>query len=426
MGAFGGQTGGLVRAASDIELGLYNANDGMYTARLRIGEAEDTGGFGFLFIGNSLFESQGVTSYVANGTIYLTTKNLQGTDLQCGYAPDLLHIPVRSGNTVAADGNWGGLNRYDVDGSGLGANDPYNMIFAFAGTGTNLNSTGSGDSINRKQTLVTGGTTQRIGYLVSEGITRVDAILGPGGTTVRWDIQEGGTTHVTTGTGTINNGAGTNTSAYAAGTRLNLSSALDANAQYWVQLAAPTAGNLNCDGIILSNSNKGIQMLNGCRVGASLWDTYNAATKAAMITTPTSRTGAPCTNMRVCVMNYITNECNVQRDIDAFQTNYQTRITDVLAAGMSCVLEIPCPYDETVHGLAIPWSAYVQRIYRLADANGCMVLDYWKMTGRPTTHTLYETTLGWTNTTYGRHLTDKSAKWQAIQRAAALYRALRG
>ena len=145
-----------------------------------------------------------------------------------------------------------------------------------------------------------------------------------------------------------------------------------------------------------------------------------------MITTPTSRTGAPCTNMRVCVMNYITNECNVQRDIDDFQTNYQTRITDVLAAGMSCVLEIPCPYDESVHGLAIPWSAYVQRIYRLADANDCMVIDHWKATGSPTTHALYETTLGWTNTTYGRHLTDKSAKWQAIQRAAALYKALRG
>lgn len=418
-----------------VDMGGYNLNEGFRAARYYLGEAGEVGGFGILYWGNSLLESMGVDDYLNNGTCYLTTAILQGTDLQCGYAPDLGHVPIRSGNAVAADGNWGGLNRYDVDGSGLGAADPYNFVFAFSGTGTNLTSTSGGDAINRKQTLVTGGTTQRIGWLLQSGtatptprgMTRLDLILGPGGT-ITYDVQEGGTTFITSGAasgGTSVTGT-QNTSAYAAGDRKNVGTSFDNGSDYWIQMNPGASGNLNTDGIIVSNSNRGIQGLNATRVGASFSDTYNAATKAATVTTPTLRTGIPCANMRVAVLNFITNECIGQMALDTFQSNYQTRITDLLAAGVVPLLEIPCPYDEAAHGYAIPWSAYVDRIKTLADANNCPMWNAWEMTGRPTTHALYETTLGWANTSFNRHLTNKAARWQAIMRAAVIYRGLRG
>ena len=424
-----------MKAFESVADGVIGLNEGMYLPRLHIGECEDTGGFGlgWLFC-NSLIESMGVTNYLNNGIPYLVTAILQATSFQCGFAPDLGHVPVRSGNVDVADGNWGGLNQYDI-----GANDPYNMVFAYSGTGSKLNSISSGDALNRKQTLVSDGTSNRIGILLDGTVTpiprratRIDAILGPGGL-INYDVQDGGTTFI--GAGTATGGTSTtgtqNTAAYAAGDRKTLGSGFSALADLWVQLSPPATGNLNCDGIIVTNSNRGFQSLNGCRVGASLWDTYNAATKAAMITTPTLRSGAPLTNLRLGFINYITNECITEqaapgtRDPDEFESRYQTRLTDMIAAGIAPVMIIPAPYDQAVHSYTVPWSVYAERIRKLRRENGCLLIDLWKATGSPTTHAIYET-LGHANLSFGRHLTDKGARWTAWMIASALIRGLTG
>lgn len=410
---------------NEVELGMFNFNDGLLTARQCLGEMENAGGFNVYFQGNSLIDGYEVSDFFNDHTCYLTIAELQRLLQPKGYAPDLGHVPIRTGN-IAGDGVWGNLNT---------VNSANNMVFSFSGTAGNLSNTGGGDSIVRKYTSITGTSTQRLGWLLDPGTstpipraaTRIDGIFGPGGT-FETDIVEGGTTFVTAASAAI--GPQLDSSSYVAGTRVNLSSALDPTAQYWIQIAAPASGVTACDGIWVANSNKGISGGLCTRVGGNIYtDTWNEATLVATIDSPTSRpgTGMGGTNDRVRVFNYGANEYSNQTSLANFQTAYQTQLTRYLARGGSAILEISMVLDPAYYSSpgAIPYSDYVNVIYGLARTNGCALLDYEQVFGgRSAANTTLYNTRGFKST--NTHLTNVLALWQARIRAMAIYRGLTG
>lgn len=426
MMPFGGTTGGLVRASSDVELGMLGFNEGLDTARQCLGEMENAGGFNVYFQGNSLIDGYEVSDFFNDHTCYLTIAELQRLLQPKGYAPDLGHVPIRTGN-IAGDGVWGNLNT---------VNSANNMVFSFSGTAGNLSNTGGGDSIVRKYTSITGTSTQRLGWLLDPGAstpipraaTRIDAIFGAGAAGIETDIVEGGTTFVTAASAAI--GPTIDSSAYVAGTRVNLSTALDPNSQYWIQIAAPATGVAACDGIWVANSNKGISGGLCTRVGGNIYsDNWNEATLVATIDSPTSRpgTGMGGTNDRVRVFNYGANEYNAQTTLSQFQTAYQTQLTRYLARGGSAILEISMILDPAYWSATktIPYWDYVDVIYGLAQSNGCAVLDYEQIFGgRSEANTTLYNTRGFKST--NTHLTNVCALWQAKIRAAAIFRGLTG
>jgi len=424
--SFSSISGGRVRAASDIELGMLGFNEGLDTARQCLGEMENAGGFNVYFQGNSFLDGYEVSNFFNDHTCYLTIAELQRLLQPKGYAPDLGHVPIRTGN-IAGDGVWGNLNT---------VNSANNMVFSFSGTAANLSNTGGGDSICRKYTSITGTSTQRLGWLLDPTVstpipraaTRVDAIFGPGAAGIETDLTEGGTTFVTAASAAI--GPTIDSSAYVAGTRVNLSAALDPTSQYWIQIAAPATGVAACDGIWVANSNKGISGGLCTRVGGNIYgDNWNEATLVATIDSPTSRpgTGMGGTNDRVRVFAYGLNEYAAQNSLANFSTAFQTQLTRYLARGGSAILEVQMVLNPAFYSapLTIPYQSYVDVIYALASANGCALWDPELMFGgRSAANTTLYNTLGFKST--NTHLTNVLALWQAQMRAAVIYRGLTG
>lgn len=428
MMPFGGTTGGLVVAASDISTGVLNLNEGLRTARYYLAEMGEAGGYNITVEGNSFVDGYENTVFLDDHCTYLMIAMLQREFNAKDWAPDLGHIPIRTGNALTAtDGAWGGLSE---------VNSRTNMLFSYSGVAGDLNNgTSGGNSIGRKYTTITGASTNRLGWLLDPTVstpiprsaTRIDVIAGAGGTTCKYDLFEAGTTFGTTGAGTVTNGA-LDTSSFVAGTRHTLSSALVAGSQYWVQFAPPAAGVFAIDGIVVANSNRGISGLNMGRCGANLVaDTTNEETLDAMYDIPCSRTGAPGTNSRIRILAYGINEYINQSSLATFKTNLTTRVTRGIALGESMILKVQHVLDPAFYSapLTIPYSEYARVVREVASENNCVQYDRDAAFGGASAATtaLYNT-LGFTSAKI--HPSTKDQLWEAMMLARIIATGLRG
>lgn len=385
------------------------------------------GGVDIVFVGDSLLESMAVTSYRGD-SIEAEVRNL----LQKRFnPPDVVggegFVPVRSGN---ADNlyNWGGLSVL---------NSVRNMVWTGSSNAIiNNASAGANGPINRKLTYFTGATNQiRVFFdktaesAKRQLLTSLDIVYGQAdgssstrtGGTWTWDLS---TTDafVTAGSGSVASNTVNSNGSPSFGKRATAVGGALSNANsYCIQVSGPSTNDAIIDGVIAYNGDEdcGIRVHNFCRVGAGTSDSWNEFTKVATFDVPQSRTGTPAgsraTNAYLFVMNLITNDCHAQTALATFKAQYATLIDRAVAGGACVLLLAPPVYDQSMLTLTIPYTSYIDILYQLVRERPttCALLDLYRWSGSPTTHTEIDTVMGWVNVAMARHHSDTGAQGHA-------------
>lgn len=411
---------------SETIRGLYNVA-GMRRLIEQIPKAmtPGSGGIDTVWVGDSLLESMGVTSYLDDSIPAQFGKLVQAAYNPAGCSGGMGLVPVRSGNSDNLY-NWGGL---------LVLNSVRNMIWTANNTVTN---TASGNAITRKRTSFSLATNQIRIYLdpttatpsKRRGVTSIDLVFGQSngtdasaitGGVFTWDIHNADAFCAAGASGYSLTGTINSNGTPLFGKRTQIGGTLDATMPYSIQVSGPASGTANIDGIICFNGDEatGWRNHNCCRVGANVTDSWTEDTLYATYNQWCLRSGSTAgsraTNCYCFLGNLITNACASQTPLATFKTGLAVHMDRAIALGACYWAIIPPVYDDGLRAKAIPYEAYEQVIYELVAerTDNCVLMDFDRWSKNPTTDTYMVSTMGWVNTSMADHQTDVGAMGHA-------------